>query len=85
MSFDVSSLFTNVPIDEAVLFIHEKLLNNETLMDRTNLTPDQISELLQICLHCTYFSYEGVIYEQKEGAEMGSSVSAVVVNLFLRT
>lgn len=32
VSFDVSSLFTNVFIDEAVSVIHEKLLNDETLM-----------------------------------------------------
>ena len=31
----------------------------------------------------TYFSYGGRFYEQKEGAAMGSPVSAVVANLYM--
>ncbi len=34
VSFDVSSLFTNVPIDEAVLVIRDKLQNGESLDER---------------------------------------------------
>ena len=45
-SFDVSSLFTNVPIDEAVRIIRERLRNDKTLCDRTTLSLDQVAELL---------------------------------------
>ena len=30
----------------------------------------------------TYFQYNGSIYEQKDGAAMGSPVSAVIANLY---
>ena len=36
-----------------------------------------------MCLKSTYFSYGGSFYEQKEGAAMGSPVSAVVANLYM--
>ena len=75
ISFDMTSLFTNVSIDEAVQVIYDKLQGNETLTDRTTLSPDRVAELLEACLRSTYFRY-GV-------AAMGSPVSAVVANLYM--
>ena len=37
-----------------------------------------------MCLRSTYFSFGGNLYEQKEGAAMGSPVSAVVANLYMK-
>ena len=34
-------------------------------------------------LRSTYFQYNGSIYEQKDGAAMGSPVSAVIANLYM--
>ena len=64
VSFDVTSLFTNVPVDEAVQVIHDKLQGDETLADRTTLSPDRVVELLDACLRSTYFSYGEDFYEQ---------------------
>ena len=83
VSFDVSSLFTNVPVDEAISVIRERLREDETLGDRTILSPEWVAELLEMCLKSTYFSYGGNIFEQIEGAAMGSPVSAVVANLYM--
>ena len=83
VSFDVSSLFTNVPVGEAVSIIRERLREDETLGDRTSLSPERIADLLEMCLRSTYFSFGGNFYEQKEGAAMGSPVSAVVANLYM--
>ena len=33
-------------------------------------------------MRSTYFQYNGSIYEQKDGAGMGSPVSAVIANLY---
>ena len=83
ISFDITSLFTNVPTEEAVEIIHRKLAEEEDLVERTPLSPERIAELLQVCLKSTYFSYNGEFYEQREGAAMGSPVSAVVANLYM--
>ena len=60
-----------------------KLENDPGLADRTNLTPTQIADLLNFVLRSTYFQYNGSIYEQKDGAAMGSPVSAVIANLYM--
>ena len=83
VSFDVESLFTNVPIEDAVKAALRKLENDPGLPDRTNLTPTQIADLLNFVLRSTYFQYNGSIYEQKDGAAMGSPVSAVIANIFM--
>ena len=83
VSFDVTSLFTNVPIEEAVGVIRDKLREDEDLVERTPLSPDRVAELLSLCLKSTYFSFGGEFYEQRQGAAMGSPVSAVVANLYM--
>ena len=80
---DVESLFTNVPIEGAVQAALRKLEADPCLANRTTLTPTQIADLLDFVLRSTYFQYDGLIYEQQEGAVMGSPVSAVIANLYM--
>ena len=42
VSFDVSSLFTNVPVDETIFVIHERLREDKTLGDRTILSQNRL-------------------------------------------
>ena len=79
VSFDVESLFTNVPIKGAVKAALCKLENNPGLADRTNLTSTQIADLLNFLLRSTYFQYNGSIYEQKDGAAMKSRFSRLLL------
>ncbi|KAI8493809.1 hypothetical protein Bbelb_281560 [Branchiostoma belcheri] len=82
-SYDVSSLFTSIPPKEAVSVVKEALEADDTLADRTNLSVDQVCELLELCLGCTYFTYKGQFYQQMHGCAMGSPVSPIVVNLYM--
>ena len=83
ISFDVSALFTSVPVEESITLIHEKLTADPSLADRTALSPQQVTDLLRMCLTTTYFKYDGKFYAQIEGAAMGSPVSPIVANLFM--
>ena len=83
VSFNVTSLLTNVPVDEEERVIRDRLQNDRTLSDRTTLSSDRVAELLEVCLWSTYFSREGAFYEQREGVATGSPVSAVVANLYM--
>ena len=83
VSFDVSSLFTTVPINEAVQVIQHKLEQDDTLANRTTLSPNKVAELLDVCSRPTYFNYAGDFYEQRESVVMGPPVSAAVANLYM--
>ena len=77
------SLFTNVPIDKTLEVIGNKLINDQSLEERSILSPEQITKLVEVCLKTTYFVYNSEYYEQLEGAAMGSPVSPIVANIFM--
>ena len=81
--YDVTALFTSVPIDKALHIIQSRLESDKTLCDRTRLSPKQVVKLLEVCLRCTYFVYNGIFYQQIHGAAMGSPVSPIVCNLYM--
>ena len=82
-SYDVTSLFTSVPIDPALNIIKDLLEKDEKLNDKTVLSVQNIMELLGFCLNNTYFSFQNKFYEQVEGAAMGSPVIPIVANLYM--
>ena len=83
VSFDVTALFTKVPVDRSLDIILDRLEKDASLSSRTRLTAVQIRDLLRTCLKTTYFQYDGVIYTQVEGAAMGSPISPIVANLYM--
>ena len=80
VSFDVVSLFTNVPLNKTIKIIlkriYEEKLINITLKKRTmkNLITD-------VCT--TAFSFNDKIYKQTDGVSMGSSLGPVIANIFM--
>ena len=82
-SYDVSALFTSVPIDPALNIIKDLLDKDTTLKERTVMEVSDIILLLEFCLKNTYFSFQGQFHEQVEGAAMGSPVSPIVANLYM--
>jgi hypothetical protein len=53
VSFDVVSVFTNVPVDEALQAIRNELYNDVTLTERSVLKVEAVMELLEVCLITT--------------------------------
>ena len=83
VSFDVKSLYTNIPVEDTLCIIREKLDNDPSLPDRTSLSPASICKLLSSCLKTTSFRFRDTFYKLTDGVAMGSPVSAVVANLFM--
>ena len=83
MSFDVESLFTSVPIEPSIEIIKKLLEDDKSLHQRTKMTVNQISCLLEFCLKTTYFTFQGKFFEQVKGAAMWSPISPIVANLFM--
>ncbi|XP_045449970.1 uncharacterized protein LOC123658651 [Melitaea cinxia] len=75
VSFDVESLFTNVPIDECLDVVREKLRDSEM--------PLNYIDLLKHCLEGNYFLFQGQYYLQIDGVAMGSPVAPVLANLWM--
>ena len=82
-SYDVSTLFTSVPVHPALSVNKDLLEKDPTLKNRTVLPVEDIIMLLNFCLKNTCFSFQDQIYEQVEGAAMGSPVRPIVANLYM--
>ena len=82
-SYDVSALFTSVPVDPALNIIKDLLAKDHTLKERTVMEVSDIILQLEFCLKNTYFSFQDQFYEQVEGAAMGSPISPIVANLYM--
>ena len=83
ISYNVTSLFTSVPIQPVLNIIHQRLTTDQNLKNRTSMTINHIINLLEFCLNSTSFVFQGQYYQQMEGAAMGSPLSPIVANIFM--
>ena len=70
VSFDAEALYTNVPIEDALVIIKKRLENDKTLSDRTPLSPKNVLDLLEFLVCTTFFIFNGTYYQQT-GVAMG--------------
>ena len=66
-----------------LVFCTPYVLMDTTLHLRTTLSPENIYDLLKLCLTTTCFQWREKFYEQTHGAPMGSPLSPFMANLFM--
>ena len=83
ISHDVVALFTKTPVDATLQIVRKRLETDKTLKKRTNLSVNDIMELLTFCTKNSYFKFNSNIYKQSEGFAMGDPLSALMSNIFM--
>ena len=83
VSFDVKSLYTSVPIDRAMESVRSLLESDQSWKTMTDLTAEEVLDLLSVCLKESSFKYRDRFYHMTSGLAMGSPVSPVVANIFV--
>ena len=79
-SLDVESLFTNIPLEEAINISCNFLFANEAKIN--NFSRNGFEKLLRMALQNNFFNFDGKIYKQTEVA-MGSPLGPSLANAFL--
>ena len=82
MSFDVASLFTNVPLEETIEIIFKKIyiINKEIT---TDIPKQEMKELLNFCTKNVHFKFNKETYIQVDGVAMDSPLGPVLANIFM--
>ena len=80
-SFDVTSLFTNVPIKETIEIETNWVYENNN--NYKGMTKKDFKQCLEICTMDNHFLFNGRHFVQHEGFAMGNPLSATMANLFL--
>ena len=81
VSFDVVSLFTNVPLTKTVKIILDRIFE-EKLVATTFLKRTLKKLILDSCTK-TAFSFNNQLFEQTDGVSMGSALGPVLANIIL--
>jgi hypothetical protein len=83
VSFDVDSLFTNVPLRESLSYIASLLDGDDTIGERSVFKTEELIQMIEFVLTKCYFRFEGSFYIMTDGVAMGSSLSGTVANIFM--
>lgn len=80
-SFDVVSLFTNIPLEVALQEINRRW---EEIKNHTKITKNLFIDLLNFCINeNNFFSYNNKIYKQNRGLAMGNPLSPILADIVL--
>ena len=80
ISFDVSSLFTNIPLSEAIDIAVDLIFENAPDI---KFTKPELQQLSRIATCETHFTFNGSIYDPTDGVAVGSPLAPVPSNLFM--
>ena len=81
VSFDVVSLFTNVPLDETIDIIIKRIYDKKEI--NTDIPKKEMRELLYLCTKNAHFTLNNKTYLQVDGVAMGSPLGPVLANIFM--
>ena len=85
VSFDVASLFTNIPLDETVNIILDNLFSgtDEVQVENCVFSKPQFKKLLELAVKSNHSIFNNHLYEQTDGVAMGSPLGLSFANIFM--
>ena len=82
-TMDVSSLYTNIPIDEAISAASDMLQRHLGNVNTFGLTLLEVENLMKLCLNNSYFRFDESYYRQTSGVAMGNKMGPAIAILFM--
>lgn len=79
-SLDVTSLYTNIPVDLVVNVINKKWT---LIQEHTILPKNEFIKAIKLCCNSTYFQKDEEFYQQISGLPMGAPISAPLANIVM--
>ena len=80
LSYDVGSIFTNIPLSETIDIAVNLILENTKDL---KFSENELTNLFRFATSQTHFYFDEKIFDQVDGVAMGSSLGAAVANFFM--
>ena len=80
VSYDVTSLFTNIPLQETIDIAINLIFNHNPNL---NITKKELKKLFLFATSQTHFIFNSKFYNQIDGVVMGSPLAPVLANIFM--
>ena len=81
VSFDVKSLFKNVPLNCTIDIILKRIYEKNELV--TSVTKNETKEMLILCTKNVHFTFESRTYVQTDGVAMASPLGLVLADIVM--
>ena len=80
-SFDIKSLFTNVPVAETITICADYLFNG--VSNSAGLEKSDFIKLMEFAVSDVEFSFNNIMFRQTDGIAMGSPLGPTLANIFV--
>ena len=80
VSYDITSLFTNIPLQETIDIAINLIFNHNPNL---NITKKELKKLFLFATSQTHFIFNSKFYNQIDGVAMGSPLAPVLANIFM--
>ena len=82
-TIDVKSLYLNIPHEDGIKAVLNRLYHTQELTDQMTIPPGTMTDLLGIVLKQNYFQFADSIFHQIQGTAMGTKMAPSYANIYM--
>ena len=83
VSFDATSLYTNIPIID-MLDIIKDYVNDDQFTRKMAIPQDKFLDLVNLVLTTTWYTFNSQFYQQTDGVAMGVPASSTTAEIYMQ-
>ena len=84
VSFDVTSLYTNIPIIDTLNIIKDYFNNDDQFTRETALAQDKFPDQVHLVLITTWYTSNSQFYQQTDGVAMGGPAFSTTAEIYMQ-
>ena len=84
LSFDVISLYKNIPLIDTLNIINDYVNNDDKFTRKTAITQDKFLDLVNLVLRITWYTFNSQFYQQTDCITMGDLASSTVAKIYMQ-
>ena len=84
VSFDVTSLYANIPMIDTLNIIKDYVNNYDQFTRKTAIPQDKFLDLVHLVLTTTWYTFNSQFYQQTDGIAIGGPASSTTAEIYMQ-